>query len=291
MNLAKKLAISLFLNSANCAFQNDLCSYVHSQFVIDKVNSVVKPIFSTYGIKMVDDPIQCTLNNFMKVENYLKQFTFGREAGESGQAQNYRCGLCNKLFDSEDYLEFHFKTKHAVNDKLQTSYNVRGSICPAELCDIFECPELSFKALRFQVYTQRTDGNYDNKHDQRHTYKRTKKGGAGYIESNDHKLPPFRYEMIQHYDSSRKATLHQQCQRTFLDCVDHESSTVDNIMKAYDFFNQIFCMKFEEGYISTEEEEQHDKSKVLGMYKMLEDIHDSEYQSPSPTLKQQNEKI
>ena len=44
-------------------------------------------------------------------------------------------------------------------------------------------------------------------------------------------------------------------------------------------------MKFEEGYISTEEEEENDKIRVLGMYKMIEDIHDSEYKTPSPTLK------
>jgi len=61
----------------------------------------------------------------------------------------------------------------------------------------------------------------------RHNYKRTKKGGAGFIETNDHKMPPYRYEMIQHYDSSRKATLYQMCQRTFLDCADHDSAPVD----------------------------------------------------------------
>ena len=85
-------------------------------------------------------------------------------------------------------------------------------ICPADLCDIFECPEFSEKILRLQVFKDRTDGNYEGKADYRDGQK--KKRGP------QDKMPPYRYEMMQHYSSDRKATLLQKCHRTFLDCVD-----------------------------------------------------------------------
>lgn len=40
-------------------------------------------------------------------------------------------------------------------------------MCPADLCDIFECPELSEKVLRLQVYRDRTTSNYEGKVDPR----------------------------------------------------------------------------------------------------------------------------
>jgi hypothetical protein len=53
------------------------------------------------------------------------------------------------------------KQNHFRGDRLQQMYEYRGSVCPAELCDIFECPELSDKKLAFQVYTDRETGNYE----------------------------------------------------------------------------------------------------------------------------------
>ena len=68
-------------------------------------------------------------------------------------------------------------------------------ICPADMCDIFECPELGFKKLKFQVFMDRTDFNYEGRKD----YKDRKR------EEDD--LPPYRYEMIEHYDTAKKASL------------------------------------------------------------------------------------
>lgn len=45
-------------------FQYDYCSYVHSQHVIDRVESEVKPIFEKYGVAMVQSSDQCAFNNF-----------------------------------------------------------------------------------------------------------------------------------------------------------------------------------------------------------------------------------
>ena len=53
-------------------FQNDYCSYVHSQYVLDRINSEVMPIFKTYGISMIEDGKQCSLNNFSLVKEHLK---------------------------------------------------------------------------------------------------------------------------------------------------------------------------------------------------------------------------
>ena len=41
----------------------------------------------------------------------------------------------------------------------------RGAVCPADLCDIFECPEMAEKVLRLQVYKDRSDNNYEGNTD------------------------------------------------------------------------------------------------------------------------------
>jgi hypothetical protein len=57
------------------------------------------------------------------------------------------------------------KQLHFREQKIQDRYNENGMVCPAELCDIFECPEFSEKTLRYQVYMDRSDGNYEGKLD------------------------------------------------------------------------------------------------------------------------------
>jgi hypothetical protein len=91
------------------------------------------------------------------------------------------------------------KQAHFRESKLQARYQDRGMICPAELCDIFECPEFSEKRLRLQVYKDRTDQNYEGKIDYR--------DGTRKARSTPSKIAPFRYEMVKHYNSERKATL------------------------------------------------------------------------------------
>ena len=88
--------------------------------------------------------------------------------------------------------------------------------------------------------------------------------------------------MIQDYNENRKATLLQKCQRLFLDCVDYNQSTkADSIMKAFDFYSQIYCAKFEEGHFDEAETERIAMFKNLGVYAMVQDIRDEEYASPS----------
>ena len=45
------------------------------------------------------------------------------------------------------------------------------------MCDIFECPEMSDRSLRFQVYTERSTGNYEGRSITRdsHRYRNGKK--------------------------------------------------------------------------------------------------------------------
>lgn len=77
------------------------------------------------------------------LEDHLLQF-----GHKKMKTSNHECALCKKQFDSEDYLEFHMKSYHFRQEKLQSRYQERGMICPADLCDIFECPEFSEKTLR-----------------------------------------------------------------------------------------------------------------------------------------------
>lgn len=56
-------------------------------------------------------------------------------------------------------------------------------------------------------------------------------------------------------------------------------------MRAFDFFSQIYCQKFEVGALDSMDSEKHDKSRVLGIYKMLVDIHDESYNTPLSILK------
>lgn len=107
-------------------------------------------------------------------------------------------------------------------------------MCPAELCDIFECPELSQKTLRLQVYMERTDFNYEGSPDYRM--------GLGGKKKQESELAPFRYEMMEHYDKGRRPHLLQRCHRLFLDCVDHDKSqSIESTIKAMDIFSQVYC--------------------------------------------------
>lgn len=216
---------------------------------------------------MVKGGNQCQLNNFGMIQDHLKQF-----GHKKGAKSIYQCSLCGKSFDNEDYLEFHMKQGHFRAEKMQMRYHDRGMICPADLCDFFECPELSEKILRTQVYKERTDGNYEGKPDFRNG------------KNKKDRLSTFRYEMSQHYDESRKATLLQKCHRVFLDCVDYSTSTFENVIKAYDFYSQMYCAKFEPSGVINEEDA-YDLTENLGIYKMKQEIRDEKYSSPLSTLK------
>ena len=72
---------------------------------------------------------------------------------------------------------------------------MNAEICPAELCDMFECPALSDRTLRFQVFMDRSDGNYEGRVDPRNA-KNVKSG-----------LAPWRFEMMQSYDEGKMATM------------------------------------------------------------------------------------
>ena len=73
-----------------------------------------------------------------------------------------------------------------------------------------------------------------------------------------------------------------------MDCVDYKNTATnkDNVLKAFDFFSQIYCQKFEVGAIDDKAEERQDRTKGLGIYKMIDDIHDSTYVTPLKALKQ-----
>lgn len=180
------------------------------------------------------------------------------------------------------------KNEHYRQERLQDQYEKFGASCPADMCDIFECPELSEKSLRLQVFTKRSH-NYEGKPDPRDgtpTAER-KKRNRNYKNLGDGilNMPPYRYEMVQFYDKSRKAGLLQYCHRTFMDCVDYsQSESLDKIHRALDFFSQIFCQKFEEGNLDDMEVERNDRNKNLGLYKMIEDIHDMDYHTPLSSL-------
>lgn len=75
--------------------------------------------------------------------------------------------------------------------------------------------------------------------------------------------------MMTHYNKGRKATLLQKCHRTFLDCVDYQQSPFDKVIKAFDFFSQIYCSKFEEGQIDSIDQERSDEVNTLGIYRMI----------------------
>ena len=76
--------------------------------------------------------------------------------------------------------------------------------------------------------------------------------------------------MMTHYDPLRKATLLQKCHRLFYDCVDYEKSeSNDKIMRAFDFYSQIYCQKFEVGALENMEEEKYLEDNHLGIYHMI----------------------
>lgn len=77
------------------------------------------------------------------VENQLKFFGHKRIV-----KKNHECNICQKQFDNEDYLEFHMKQSHYRGERLQERYENSGMVCPADLCDIFECPDFSDVRLK-----------------------------------------------------------------------------------------------------------------------------------------------
>jgi hypothetical protein len=137
---------------------------------------------------MLQSSNSCTLTNFGMLEEHLRQFGHKRIF-----KTNHECNICKKHFETEDYLEFHMKQLHYRGERLQDRYNQRGMVCPADLCDIFECPEFSEKALKAQVYTERSDGNYEGKPDFRDG---PRKGGKNKGKAEQTSQIPFRWEMV-----------------------------------------------------------------------------------------------
>jgi hypothetical protein len=135
------------------------------------------------------------------------------------------------------------KQSHYRGSRLQERYEHDGMICPADLCDIFECPEFSDTRLKTSVYIERTSGIYEGRHIK----------GKRQPREAPKSDKSFKYDMVQHYDANRKATLLQRCHRTFLDCVDydHLETQKENVLKAFDFFSQMYCQKFEVGVLDT----------------------------------------
>ena len=77
-------------------------------------------------------------------------------------------------------------------------------LCPAELCDVFECPDLADSRLKVSVYKDRNDKIFEEK--PKSSNKRTRSGSrsSGIPEEGP---PPLRYEIMQKYDPDRRATL------------------------------------------------------------------------------------
>ena len=104
---------------SNQYYQLDYCSYEHSQHVLDRIEAEVKPIFRTYELEMVNDAVQCPFVNNSLIEGHLSKYLDRKGSGK----KNFRCSQCSKRFQSEDYLEFHLKTEHFKNNKMQEAYN------------------------------------------------------------------------------------------------------------------------------------------------------------------------
>jgi hypothetical protein len=75
-------------------YQLDYCSYEHSQHVLDRIESEVKPIFKTYDIQMVTDGVQCPFINNSIIEGQLKKYLDRKGSGK----KNFRCSQCSKRF-------------------------------------------------------------------------------------------------------------------------------------------------------------------------------------------------
>jgi hypothetical protein len=65
-------------------------------------------------------------------------------------------------------------------------------ICPADLCDIFECPDLADSRLKVSVYKDRTDRIFEDKPSA--SKKRTRNNRNGGIPEEG--PPPLRYELM-----------------------------------------------------------------------------------------------
>lgn len=77
MDKVKTVCVGILLGvnavePASEPFQVDYCSFVHSQHVLDRVNSEVRPIFETYDLKMIEDGQICSLNNFGMIEDHVR---------------------------------------------------------------------------------------------------------------------------------------------------------------------------------------------------------------------------
>jgi hypothetical protein len=66
-------------------------------------------------------------------------------------------------------------------------------LCPAELCDIFECPDMEDGRLKIQVYKDRDDKIFEEK--PKSSKKKTSKNKYNAI-GDDNQPPPLRYAMM-----------------------------------------------------------------------------------------------
>ena len=76
-------------------FQNDYCSWIHSQHVIDRIQQEVIPLFNTFDIQFTQNSEQCILNNFGQIENHLKIFGHNVKT-KTKKLERHQCSICKK---------------------------------------------------------------------------------------------------------------------------------------------------------------------------------------------------
>ena len=121
----------LIVNLSNSYEINHSCSRELSRKVRRYLEKEVYPLL------LLDQLLDsCQLNP--KYDMYFTQETAKKEI-EQG---DWKCGLCNKHFRNEFYMDRHMDNKH--QDKLQNT----TSICLADLCPIFGCDNFSDKSTK-----------------------------------------------------------------------------------------------------------------------------------------------
>lgn len=121
------------LMAAGAAADTRTCSRARSDEAVQAIEDVLLPEATRLGVEV---PARCPLSAARDM------FAKHRASAVKVRSRHWRCGMCEKLFKTRDYLDAHFDRAHA--DEVPDD-----PVCLGDMCDILPCAaELALRRAR-----------------------------------------------------------------------------------------------------------------------------------------------
>ena len=268
--LAWILVLFIIFDTSICEFSYDYWSIRHSMNVLQQLKEEVLPVLSNFKINA---NIQVwPIFHTVLIESYF-QNKYNYTNYRKGSTATFDCAKWRKTFESKDFVEYHWKTKHSGSQITEGKFNDKTdkfapsfpptpkglekyveNVCLADYCDIFECKDYPDMILKHTAFNQRDYFDYEETRDkiseERMNYiKRTNKKLIQYMDKYDDKDvmetegkdTVFKFN-IRRYSPQHQKMMLEKCIDLFLNWITSDPQTSQgDIVSAYDFLYTRYC--------------------------------------------------